>query len=348
MATITSKPFGTTRDGSAVRQFTLQNASGARAEILDYGGIIRSLTVPDRHGKPVDVVLGYDDLASYEANDGYFGALVGRYANRIDGGRFILNGRFYSLYCNDGKNHLHGGQVGFNKRVWQAEPADGALALRYDSPDGEEHFPGRLQVTVTYSLSDQNALTIDYRAVSDADTLCNLTNHSYFNLNGQQSGPVYGQLVQINADRYLPTDATAIPTGVADVEGTPMDFRTPTPIGAHIDDDFEQLRLAGGYDHNFILRDFDGTLREAVNASAEESGITLAMSTTLPGVQFYTANFVADGRKGKDGAAYQKRGAFCLESQFFPNLTAFGRYPQAILRKGETFHQTTVYRFGLR
>lgn len=339
--------FGHIKDGRSVYAYTLRGMGGASVTILDYGGIITSCIVPDADGNLRDIVLGYDEMESYEKNPLFFGALVGRYANRIAKGRLKIDGKTYALACNDGENHLHGGSEGFEHRLWKADLQADSLVLRYESADGEENYPGMLRVAVTYCLKDDNALQISYKAVSDADTVCNLTNHSYFNLNGHQSGSILGHTLMLDADHYTPTDAESIPLGSkSTVAETPMDFRIPQMIGARIDSGYEQLKLAGGYDHNYIVREYDGNLRRFAFVSGEMSGITMTMETTMPGVQFYSGNYIPEETKGKNGAWYGKRAGFCLESQYFPNLLALGGYPVAYLKKGATYQQTTVYRFG--
>lgn len=341
-----SVPFGVMPDGTAVEQYTLTNRA-LSCDIITFGGSLRSLRVPDRTGKPVDVLLGFDTLEAYRTHGKSFGALVGRYANRIGGARFTLNGTVYPLVANNnGVNHLHGGGLGFNRRVWKAESAsDTALTLSLFSPNGEEGYPGDLLVRVTYTLTAEG-LTIDYRAQSDRDTVCNLTNHAYFNLSGHDSGPVLDQTIQLLADRYTPTDPLSIPTGeTAPVDGTPMDLRRPTPIGAHIGEDFAQLRQAGGYDHNWIPNGEAGTLRPIAQASSPASGISMEVLSDLPGVQFYTGNYVEGCPAGKGGAAYGRRWGFCLETQFFPDSPNHANFPSCVLRAGETFRSTTSFRF---
>lgn len=337
--------FGQTRSGKPVERYILEGG-GLRAAVLTYGGILQSLWVPDKQGGLRDIVLGCDTVADYQAQDKFLGALIGRYANRIGRGRFTLNDEEYALYCNDGRNHLHGGKKGFDKRLWAAETQADGLHLRLTSPTGEEGYPGTLKVEVVYALLD-GALTIDYWAQADEDTLCNLTNHTYFNLAGHDSGDVLGQEIRIDADFFTPADAESIPHGeLAPVDDTPMDLRELTPIGAHIDDDFEQLGFAGGYDHNWVLRGIPGKLRPAAAARCAESGITLTCETTQPGIQFYAGNFLDGTTHGKGGVRYARRSGFCLETQAFPNSINCPEYPQAILRAGEAYRHKTVYRFG--
>ena len=345
--------FGHMPDGAPVEEVTLRALGLAGGEyackIITYGGAVRSLTVPDRDGNAVDVVLGFDTLEGYMTQDGsYIGALVGRYANRIGGARFTLNGVEYPLYANDGVNSLHGGAAGFDKRVWTVERLEGNLVtLSLTSPDGQEGYPGTLSVRVTYTLSG-GGLAIDYLAGSDRDTVCNLTNHTYFNLSGHDSGPVAGQYIRLKAERYTPTLPGSIPTGeLAPVEGTPMDLRRAQPIGAHIDDPFDQLALAGGYDHNWVIGgDGGGPLRTAAAAWSPDTGIAMMVRTSLPGVQFYTGNFLNDRcPAGKGGARYGRRGAFCLETQFFPDSPNRPEFPSCVLRAGEEYRSATIYSF---
>lgn len=340
------KPFGTMPDGTVVEELTLRDADSSCC-ILTYGGAVRALTVPGQDG-PVDVVLGFDSLEGYRQQDKFLGALVGRYANRIGGARFTLEGKDYALAKNDGGvNHLHGGTVGFDKKVWGVEQlTENTVTLSLVSPDGEENYPGTLCVKVTYTLKDA-ALTIDYRAETDKTTVCNLTNHTYFNLSGHGSGTVLDQLIQVLADRYTPTVPGSIPTGeLAPVDGTPMDLRSPVPIGAHIDDSFDQLQMAGGYDHNWVVNGWDGTLQTIARARSPKTGITLEVESTLPGVQFYAGNYLDGCPKGKDGVPYSKRCGFCLETQYFPDSPNHTSFPSCVLRPGETFSAVTVYRFG--
>lgn len=340
--------FGTLPNGTPVHEYTLR-AGALSCSIITYGGALRTLCVPDKNGAPVDVVLGFDTLQDYQKQDKYIGALVGRYANRIGNARFTLNGQEYRLAVNNGPNHLHGGLVGFNSQVWQAEPAaENKLALRLISPDGQENYPGTLLAEVDYTLTAEG-LTIAYKAKSSADTVCNLTNHTYFNLAGQASGPITGQQIQLFADCYTPTDAGSIPTGeIAEVAGTPMDLRSLTPIGAHIDDDFIQLKQARGYDHNWVINGEAGMLRPAARAWCPETGIELQVLTTQPGVQFYAGNYLGGCPAGKGGAPYADRWGFALETQNYPDAPNKPGFPSAVLRAGETYSQTTVFQFGIK
>lgn len=344
-----STPFGVMPDGTSVELYTLR-AGALSCGVITFGGSLQSLRVPDQTGKPVDVLLGFDTLEPYLSHGKSFGALVGRYANRIGGARFSLNGKTYSLAANDHEvNHLHGGRVGYNQRVWTAEEAtDSSLTLSLFSPDGEEGYPGNLKVRVTYALTEEG-LTIRYQAECDRDTVCNLTNHAYFNLAGHDSGPVLDQTIQLLADFYTPTDPLSIPTGeIAPVEGTPMDLRRPQPIGARIDEDFSQLRQAGGYDHNWIPNGEPGTLRPIARASAAATGISMEVLSTLPGVQFYTGNYLDGCPAGKGGAPYAKRWGFCLETQFYPDTPNHENFPSCVLKAGEAFDHTAAFRFSAR
>lgn len=352
---ISQKPFGKMPDGTTVTLYTLTNASGAQVQITNYGGTVVSVKVPDRKGKFDDVVLGFDSLAGYmgEGNP-YFGALIGRYANRIAKGKFTLDGANYTLAVNNTPNSLHGGKKGFDKVVWTAisvaPSAEGSvgLELSYQSKNGEEGYPGSLYVKVAYTLTPDNALKIDYAATTDKKTVINLTNHSYFNLNGAGSGDILDQVVQINADRMTPVDSTAIPTGeLKSVMGTPFDFRTPTAIGDRIDQNDEQITFGKGYDHNFVLNGTAGsTPFLAARVVAPKTGRVLEVMTTEPGVQLYTGNFLDGTVKGKKGKAYKRRYAFCLETQHFPDSPNRPEFPTTTLNPGETYHQTTIYRFS--
>ena len=344
-----SIPFGVTPDGAAVELHTLR-AGALSCNVLTYGGTLQSLRVPDRDGKPVDVLLGFDSLEPYLTHDKFLGALVGRYANRIGAARFTLNGKAYPLAANDnGVNHLHGGLDGFNRRVWTVESAsENRLLLSLFSPDGDQGYPGNLTVQVTYTLTAEG-LTIDYRAESGRDTVCNLTNHAYFNLSGHDSGPVLDQTIQIPADRYTPTDPLSIPTGeIAPVEGTPMDLRTTAPIGARIGEDFPQLLQAGGYDHNWIPNGQPGALRTAARAASAVTGVSMEVLSTLPGIQFYTGNYLDGCPAGKGGAPYARRWGFCLETQFYPDSPNHANFPSCVLRAGEVFDHTAAFRFSVK
>jgi aldose 1-epimerase len=343
-AAVTRASFGTLPDGTAVDVLTLTNANGVELRALTYGATIVSLRVPDRQGRFDDIVLGHDRIQGYLSSSPYFGSIVGRYANRIAKGRFVLDGKTYTLATNNDANHLHGGVRGFDKIVWKAEPveaADGAaVAFSMVSPDGDEGYPGTLKVRVTYTLTNGNALIVDYEATTDKATPVNLSQHAYFNLAGDGSGDILGHVLSINADRYTPVDATLIPTGdIVPVEGTPLDFRKPTAIGARIGADHEQLRRGKGYDHNFVLARQGQGLSPAARV--------LEIATTEPGIQFYSGNFLDGTITGKAGHVYRQRTGFCLETQHFPDSPNQPAFPSTILRPGETYRSRTVFTFGV-
>ena len=339
--------FGTLADGTAVDLYTLINKNGLEARIINYGGILVSLRAPDRNGTLSDVVLGFDTLDEYVKHNPFFGCLVGRYGNRIAKGRFTLNGVEYTLAQNDGVNHLHGGLRGFDKVVWSAEEAGpDTLVLRYISKDGEEGYPGTLNVQVTYSLTDENEWRIHYVATTDKDTVLNLTNHTYFNLNGADT--ILDHTMQLAASNYTPTDAGLMPTGeVAPVGGTALDFLAPTRIGDRIDSDFEAMKLAGGYDHNFVVDGTPGTLRLAARVVEHTTGRMLETFTTEPAVQFYSGNFLNGPLTGKDGKVMGKRAGLCLETQHYPDSPNQPNFPSTVLRPGETYDATTVYKLSV-
>ena len=348
MVRIEKTPFGQSPAGEAVDLYTLTNANGLRARIITYGGIVVSLETPDRTGAMADVVLGFDTIEDYLKNNPFFGCLVGRVANRIARGRFTLDDVEYTLACNNDANHLHGGLKGFDKVVWRAEevrrPDAAGIALTYTSVDGEEGYPGNLHCKVTYWLSQQNGLIIEYEAETDRPTPVNLTHHSYFNLAGQGNGDILGHEMTLIADRFTPVDETLIPLGeLRPVEGGPLDFRTPVAIGARIGDDDEQIRIGGGYDHNFVLNGPPGSLAARVREPG--SGRVMEVYTTEPGIQFYTGNFLDGTLRGKEGKVYHKRYGFCLEAQHFPDSPNQPDFPSIILRPGERYTQTTEYRF---
>ena len=355
------QPFGMTHRGEAVSLYTLKNAHGMEAKVLDYGGIILSLRVPDRNGRLDDVVLGFDSLGDYERGSPYFGAIIGRYGNRIARGRFTLDGRTYTLATNNGPNHLHGGVRGFDKVVWTAaqfERGDSVgLVLNYTSPDGEEGYPGTLRATVTYTLTGKNELIFDYQATTDRPTPVNLTQHSYFNLAGDGKGDILGHLVTLNADRFTPVDSTLIPSGeIKSVAGTPFDFRTSTAIGARIDRNDEQLRYGRGYDHNFVLNKggqggqggTGGDMTLAARVYEPTTGRVMEISTTEPGLQFYSGNFLDGTLRGKHGVVYGHRSGFAMETQHFPDSPNKPAFPSTILRPGEEYRSRTIYRFGVQ
>jgi aldose 1-epimerase len=344
--------FGRTPDGKDVDLYTLRNANGAVAQIMTYGGIVTTLEMPDKDSQLGDVVLGYDNLDGYVKNNPYFGCIVGRYGNRIAGGKFTLNGKTYTLATNNGPNSLHGGLKGFDKQVWEvvksaAVNGGATLELRYTSKDGEEGFPGNLTVTTLYTLTADNALRIDYTATTDAATHCNLTHHSYFNLAG--SGDILNHEMMIAADKFTPVDATLIPTGeLRPLAGSPLDFSKPTKIGARINADDEQLKLGGGYDHNYVINKPAGQLGLAARVYEATSGRVMEVWTTEPGVQFYTGNFLDGTIRGKGGWVYQRRNAFCLEPQHYPDTPNQPSFPTTLLKPGETYQNTIIYKFSTR
>jgi aldose 1-epimerase len=350
--TITSAPFGETLDGAAVELYTLRNGHGMEAHIATYGGIVTYLSTPDRHGHFADVVLGYDNLAGYLNSSPYFGALIGRYGNRIAHGRFTLDGVNYSLAINNGVNALHGGRVGFDKVVWKVAGAtvtpDGPqLILSHVSQDGDEGYPGNLKVTAVYTLTKDDALRLDYKATTDRDTVINLTQHSYFNLRGH--GDILGHVVQIHADRFTPVDATLIPTGeLRAVAGTPFDFRAPTAIGARIGQADEQLHFANGYDDNWVTDNSTGALAVMASVYDPETGRILEVSSTEPGLQFYTGNFLDGSITGKGGWVYGFRNALVMEPQHFPDSPNHANFPSVVLKPGQTYKNTIIYRFSAR
>lgn len=345
---MTKTTFGETQDGQGVDLYTLTNRNGMEVAITNYGGRVASLLAPDRAGKVADIVLGFDDLKGYLEKNPYFGALVGRYANRIANGEFKLNGVDYHVPRNDGPNSLHGGLRGFDKKVWTARDVskqDPSLELTYLSKDGEEGYPGNLSVKVVYTLTGNNELKLDYTATTDKDTVLNLTNHSYFNLAGQGNGDILKHQLLLNADRFTPINSTLIPTGeLRSVEGTPFDFRKPTAIGARINNDNEQLKFGKGYDHNFVLNHSGHGLVLAARVTEPESGRVMEVLTTQPGVQLYTGNFLDGTIRGKGGKVYGYRSALCLETQHFPNSPNQPNFPSAELKPGQTYHEITVYK----
>lgn len=341
MPTYESSPFGATEEGQTVQLYTLTNAQGMRVAITNYGGIVTSLWVPDRDGSLGDVVLGYDRLEDYLEASPYFGAIVGRYGNRIANGRFTLDDADYSLAVNNGANHLHGGIKGFDKVVWDAEPFVGqdevGLLLNYTSVDGEEGYPGNLTVAVTYALTNENELRVEYLMTADQATVANVTHHGYFNLAGHASGDILGHEVMLDADRFTPVDEGLIPTGeLRDVTGTPMDFRTPIAIGERIDDEYEQIGFGAGYDHNWVLNGGAGALRLAARVTEPTTGRVMEVRTTEPGVQFYTGNFLDGSNIGKGGVTYARRNGFCLETQHFPDSPNQPEFPSTVLRPGQS------------
>lgn len=350
-ASITEKPFGKTSDGQKASLFTLRNSSGATATITNYGGTVISLSMPDRDGTFRDVVLGFKTLREYEQKSPYFGCLVGRFGNRIAKGTFKLEGKTYRLRVNNGPNSLHGGN-GFDRVVWTARPAISArgvsLRLTYVSKDGEEGYPGTLQVTATYTLTNRNELKLNFRATTDRTTIVNLTHHSYFNLQGHDRGEILNHLVTIHAGKFTPVNKDLIPTGkIASVKGTPFDFRKPTLIGARINHPDQQLKHAAGYDHNWVADKPLGKLALIAKAEEPKSGRIMEVLSSAPGVQFYTGNFLDGTLKGKSGKEYPRRAGFCFEPQHFPDSPNHRNFPSTVLKPGKTYKHTIVYRFSV-
>jgi aldose 1-epimerase len=350
---MTKSPFARTKDGISVDLITLRNDAGTEVGILTYGGVIRTLKTADRTGTFDDIVLGFDTLPLYEEKSPFFGTLVGRYGNRIANGRFTLDGQTYPLAKNNGPNHLHGGNKGWDKAVWAAgEPFQNAngigIALSHTSADGDEGYPGTVKAVVTYTLTDSNELVIDYQATTDKPTVINLTQHSYFNLAGAKAQDVLGHELTLNADGYTTVDAGLIPLGrIQPVAGTPFDFKTPTAIGARIDDRHEQIVRGGGYDHNFVLNRTGEGLSLAARVVEPATGRTMAVSTTEPGVQFYTGNFLDGTLTGKGGRVYGRRAGFCLETQHYPDSPNRPNFPSTVLRPGQEYRSKTVFAFGV-
>lgn len=350
---VTEAPFGQMPDGEAVELFTLKNANGMTVEIASYGATITSIQVPDRDGNMGEVTLGFDNLEGYLAGHPFFGVVAGRYANRIANGQFRLNGQVYDLAKNNGPNHLHGGIEGFDKKLWDAKSFDAddgiGVELTYVSPDGEEGYPGTLTSKVTYTLTDDNAIQIDYEARTDAPTVINLTNHAYFNLKDAGASTILGHEIMINADQYIPTDDTNIPLGpLADVADTPFDLRAPKLIGAGINQDDEQITFGYGYDHTFVINRESGGLALAAEVYEPTTGRVMEVLTSEPGVQFYTGNHLDGSLTGKDGVTFQRRSGFCLETQHYPDSPNQADYPSTVLRPGQTYRSTTAYRFSVR
>jgi aldose 1-epimerase len=349
---VSREPFGITPDGARVDRYMLKNLRGVRVTILTYGGVVQSIEMPDKNGKLGDIVLGFDRLDDYIKGGYYFGAIIGRFANRIANGRFTLNGKQYQIPVNNGPNALHGGPAGFSRKVWTAAPIDDSdwvgVELSYLSPDGEMGFPGNLYVTVRYTLNNENALVIHYSAMTDKDTVINLTNHSYFNLAGAGNGNVLDQILMINADRFTPLDKTLIPTGeVQSVNGTALDFTRPMPIGVRMRPDEAQAgnEKIVGYDFNWVLNNPGNINALAARATDPVSGRTVEMYTTEPAVQFYSGNFLNGTVKGKGGLTYQHWGAFALEAQHYPDSPNHANFPSTELKPGQKFTETTIYKF---
>jgi aldose 1-epimerase len=354
--TVSREPFGQIPGAAGaapqpVDVYTLKNANGMEVRAITYGGIITSLKAPDRTGAVADIVLGFDTLDGYLKGHPFFGAIIGRYGNRIGQARFTVDGQTYKLAANNGPNHLHGGPKGFDKVLWSAQPVSWKNAVTFSrtSPDGEEGYPGALSVQVTYQLTDKNELIVEYQATTDKATPVNLTQHSYFNLAGDGSGDILGHEMTIHADRYTPVDGTLIPTGeLAPVDGTPFDFRQPTAIGARINDAHPQLENGQGYDHNWVVRRAGDGLQLAARVFEPKSGRTLEVATTEPGIQFYAGNFLDGSLAGKGGHVYRHRTGFCLETQHYPDSPNRPAFPSTILKPGETYRSTTVFTFGAR
>ena len=350
---VTKDNFGKTAGGTPVEIYTLTNTAGSKARIITYGGVVVSLEVPDKSGKMGDVVLGYDSIADYEKHTSFFGALIGRFGNRIGRGKFSVDGKEYSLAVNNGENHLHGGVKGYDKVVWAAKPstdtAGANLELTYLSPDGEEGYPGNLKIKVVYSLTEKNELKIVYSATTDKATVINLTHHSYFNLAGAGNSSILQHRLRLAADRFTPTDAGSIPTGeIRKVKGTPFDFLAETAIGDRIDQADEQLKFGSGYDHNWVLNRTGKAPGLAAVVYEPTSGRVMEVLTTEPGIQFYSGNFLDGSIKGKSGQDYPKRSGFCLETQHFPDSPNKTNFPSTVLKPGQKFSQTTIYKFSVR
>ncbi len=350
---ISKAEFGKTKDGQNVEAYTLTNNNGMMVRIITYGGTITEIWVPDKNGKFADVALGYDNIEGYENGKAFIGALIGRYANRIGKAKFSIDGVEYKLPANDNGNQLHGGIKGFDKVVWTAEPITNknsiSLKLTYYSKDGEEGYPGNVHATVVYSLNDKNEIEMDYSATTDKTTVVNLTNHAYFNLAGAGSGDILSHKLMIDADKFTPVDATLIPTGeLRNVEGTPMDFRKPAAIGSRINDDYDQLKLGKGYDHNWVLNKKGNELKLAAEAYEPESGRVLDVITTQPGIQFYSGNFLNGSEIGKGNIPYKHRYGFCLETQHFPDSPNKPEFPTVILKPGEKYSSKTIYKFSAK
>ena len=342
--------FKTELNGKTIELFTLKNANGMVAQITNYGGKIINLWTPDRDGNFADIVIGYETSAEYlKTSEIYYGTIIGRYGNRIANGHFTLNDSVYTLATNNGKNHLHGGITGFNNVVWDAKKIDNqTLELTYLSVDGEEGYPGNLNVKVVYTLTNDNEIKVEYSATTDKPTPVNLTQHSFFNLKGAGNGDVNEHIMQIFANAYTPVDSTLIPTGeIAPVEGTPFDFRTPTAIGARINENNQQLKYGGGYDHNWVLNKAESGLNFAARVVEPNSGRTLEVYTNEPGIQFYGGNFMTGKDTGKGGKVFAYRGAFCLETQHFPDSPNKPEFPSTILNPGEEYHSICIYKFGV-
>jgi len=345
-----SKTFGKLTEGAEIKMYTISNTKGMSAEIINYGAIVVSLKTPDRNGKLADVILGFDDLAGYERDKTFQGSIVGRYGNRIGGGKFTLDGQVYQLSINDGANHLHGGPKGFFKQVWTAKQIDpSSVRLTYVSPAGEEGYPGKVEITVTYTITEDNELKIEYYGTTDSPTLLNPTNHCYFNLTGSPANSILEHELMLNADYFTPVDAQSIPTGeLRKVAGTPMDFREVKAIGRDIAADDEQMKFGKGYDHNWVLNGNPGQVRPVATLYDHKSGRLMEVLTDQAGLQFYSGNFLDGSMTGKGGIRYNYRTALCLEAQAFPDSPNKPNFPSVVLRPGQEYHQTTIYRFSTK
>lgn len=343
---VVKEKFGVTKDGKDVYAFTMSNANGMSAKVINYGAILVSLMVPDKNGNVDDVVLGFDSLEKYFDNGSFFGATIGPSANRIGGACFEIDGRTYHIDDNDGGNNLHSHRdEGYHKRVWDAEGGVNSVKFTLEGKDGEMGFPGNKKVSVTYSLSDDNALKLSYHVSSDQNTIINMTNHTYFNLAGHNAGKIEDHLLRLNASHYTPTFAGSIPTGeIAPVAGTPFDFTTKKPIGRDIYADSEQLKIGQGFDHNFVIDDADGTVREIAEAEDPGSGRKMKVFSSLPGVQFYAGNCIAE-ETGKENAVYGSRMGFCLETQYYPDTIHHSNFPSAVFGPGKDYESVTIYQF---
>jgi len=343
--------FGITADGIQIYKFILKNRF-MLAELINFGATIVSIKVPDFNGKVEDVVLGYSDLEGYESDTVFFGCIVGRFGNRLRNGKFSLNGKSYQLAMNNGNHHLHGGNKGFNKVVWDFSEVPGkenAVKFSYTSPDGEENYPGTLTIDVVYELTSENGIKIDYSASTDKPTILNPTNHTYFNLSGNPTNTITDHIVQIDADAYTESDQDQIVTGkIVNVKGTPLDFITPCGIGERIDDTFDQLTYAGGYDQNYVLNNYNGSVRRVGKVYHIQSGRLLEIATDQPGMQFYTGNYLNDTIKGKEDVCYKKRSGFCMETQHFPDSPNHPDFPSVVLEPSEKYRQTTIYKFDIK
>lgn len=342
---IVSEKFGTTKEGAEVTRYTITNKNGLSMSALDYGAIISHLMVPDKNGTLDDIVLGFDNVAGYEVNGCFFGSFIGRHGNRIGDAKFTLNGKTYELEKNDGKNNLHGGTPGYHQVMYEAETTENSVTFTRVSPDMEQGYPGNLDISVTYTLTDEDELKIDYKMKSDQDTLCNPTNHSYFNLKGHNGGTITDHKLYLKANGFTETSDDLIPNGtIVDVTGTPMDFREKKPISQDIDKDYQPLKVAGGYDHNFVLDKKEGVLEKIGEVSEDTSGRTMEIYTDLPGMQLYSGNFI-EKEDGKGGNEYTYRTGVCFETQYFPNSINIPEFQSCVLKAGEGFTSTTIYKF---